>query len=482
MFSSVVLLAGIAALANAEYLTATPATVYESETISPQNADYDKVNKKFPAHSGWYNDQLIHYYKFRMYTPGTYPTKIVPGQPPQVPIGKVFMITTDGTKDTVIADQKPILEFHTIDGESYSDFVELVFVTAPAGYVANTYKALDDLVKNNVVKTPTGKYINMPVVPTGSKLAMPGNEAMAAPIEPVIAFYKGVEVQTFVFEVSDESLKTKFASTRTVAGADWEITVVPDLVSGGKVSAIPLWHLNQHWDGVTTGTNSGGPNPMGQRNVINLDRADTGYSPLWAIEWVTKLPVNYRPDDASSNAAMTTANGFAVSATPMLVNCPDVGAVGPVNSAKKTTFGGAVATDAEVILQGALIMMGGIELKAVTPNAVEIGSTTTNGMGGYVFKFTASVLGEERMVKIMKGDDLLETFVIKVEGDEAAAGPTTTAAPVDGSTTAAAPVNGTTAPVNGTTVAEGSATTDDSAAASLTVAVVAAFAALALLF
>jgi len=30
--------------------------------------DYDKVNSMFVAHSGWYNDKLVHYYKFMIHT------------------------------------------------------------------------------------------------------------------------------------------------------------------------------------------------------------------------------------------------------------------------------------------------------------------------------------------------------------------------------------------------------------------------------
>ena len=49
-----------------DYLTQAPATVYESEQMSPQNMDYDATNKMFVAHACWYNDRLVHYYKFRM--------------------------------------------------------------------------------------------------------------------------------------------------------------------------------------------------------------------------------------------------------------------------------------------------------------------------------------------------------------------------------------------------------------------------------
>ena len=46
-----------------DYVTEAPATVYEAETTSPQNMDFDQENNMFIAHSGWLNDKLIHYYK-----------------------------------------------------------------------------------------------------------------------------------------------------------------------------------------------------------------------------------------------------------------------------------------------------------------------------------------------------------------------------------------------------------------------------------
>jgi hypothetical protein len=61
---------------GSDYLDAAPATVYEAAEMSPQNMDFDAENMMFVAHSGWYNDMLIHYYKFRIFAPSFYPGKI----------------------------------------------------------------------------------------------------------------------------------------------------------------------------------------------------------------------------------------------------------------------------------------------------------------------------------------------------------------------------------------------------------------------
>lgn len=60
---------------GSDYIDETPATVYEADEMSPQTMDYDRANKMFMAHSGWYNDKLIHYYKFRIFAPMMYPGK-----------------------------------------------------------------------------------------------------------------------------------------------------------------------------------------------------------------------------------------------------------------------------------------------------------------------------------------------------------------------------------------------------------------------
>jgi hypothetical protein len=82
---------GIAA-ARAECLTDAPPTVYEDVNISPQNIDFNPTNNLFIAHAGWYNDALVHYYKFRIFSPSTYEGVIAPGSTAaSVPIQKVFL-------------------------------------------------------------------------------------------------------------------------------------------------------------------------------------------------------------------------------------------------------------------------------------------------------------------------------------------------------------------------------------------------------
>ena len=48
------------------------------------------------------------------------------------------------------------------------------------------------------------------------------------------------------------------------------------------------------------------------RNLIQLDRVDQGYSPLWHIQWLTQLPMNYVADDISNPVDVDTSVGFEI--------------------------------------------------------------------------------------------------------------------------------------------------------------------------
>lgn len=384
----------------ARAITSAPPTVYEASTMSPQNMDYDAVNKMFIAHSGWLNDKLVHYYKFRIFAPSTYPGVIAPGASSEaVPTQKIYIVTKDGTLGGAIGD--PIIQYHHEDGTSYSDFMEIHFVTAPENYEANTFKSEEDILSSLAAKVSSGIMLNLPVVPTDSTLQDPHNGGTEkAPIAPVKVWYKCVEVWTYVFEVNDQAAADFFASTRTEDPDDFAfaIPVVP-FATSGSVSAIPLWHVNQYSRGVVDGENGGGPSPKGMRNIINLDRADPGYSPLWSINWVTALPINYLADEVSNPVDITPANGFDTFMTPMFVNCPDIGNVGTETNPLMTTEHETsidIANESNWIMgtDKTLIFKPDILVSFHTDDGTEIDSTFTNMMGAYELELMSDLIPE----------------------------------------------------------------------------------------
>jgi hypothetical protein len=402
-----------------DYIQSAPATVYEAAEMSPQNMDFDSENNMFVAHSGWYNDREIHYYKFRMFTPSTYEGVIAPGSTfGDVPMQKIYIVTTTGDMSGAIG--KPIIEYHTADGNNYSDFMEINLVTAPEGYTEDMYRSEGDITGDNATVVDTGIVCNIPVVPTNSILQHPALKGTdAAPISPVAVWYKGVDVQTFVFEVTDQLAADYFAPTRTTpTDSGFNITVINFANADVGVFAIPLWHLNQYSRGVTEG-NGGGPSPTGMRNIINLDRTDAGYSPLWQIHWVTDLPLNYLADEVSNSVNLKEDDGFVSVETPMFVNCPDIGSVGTEdNPNTKDNFQTEIDTStASTWIQGShmtLIMQGDVQVSIQMVNGTEISSTQTNMLGGYEIQLMSSdIPNGTKVIDVLTKGELIRAITIQ---------------------------------------------------------------------
>jgi len=247
------------------------------------------------------------------------------------------------------------------------------------------------------------------------------------------AWYKGVPVQTFVFEVTDDQAADYFASTRTstdittsaerAKDQDYAITTTP-FASTELVSAIPIWHVNQFSKGVVEGENGGGPNPAGMRNVINLDRGDAGYSPLWNVLWATEMPINYSADEFRNANQGTTANGFEFFTTPMYVNCPDIGPLGPVTE-KDVMFQPDIVLEAQT---DSFVIIGSDKTLILTPdmevsfviNGETIATTTTNMMGGYEYTLMASDIGEDvAKVEVVANGEVIRTIEVLQSGSAA---------------------------------------------------------------
>jgi hypothetical protein len=350
--------------------------------------------------------------QFRVFAPGTYPG-LISGPPDMssssdVPVQDIHFTTTTGDMSGVVG--KPIIQYHHTDGLGYSDFMRVNFITVGPDYVPNTLQSVGDVVDQNFTPVPTTVILNIPVVPTGATLQNPATKGTTtAPIEPFTVFYKGQEITTYVFEVTDQAAKDFFDPlTRTSGDADFAVTVSQFGISGTNVFSIPLWHVNQFSRGVTAGM-GGGPSPDGQRNIINSDRGMPGYSPLWQLFWLTEMPVDYLADQVSHFEDMTADNGFVWATTPMFVNCPDVGAVGTEeNSLKLDTYetmidpsadsNWVIGSDMSLIFQAGVEVMFEASETVVTPLSNDVGTiretvvatTQTNGMGAYEYELMSS--------------------------------------------------------------------------------------------
>jgi hypothetical protein len=87
--------------------------------------------------------------------------------------------------------------------------------------------------------------------------------------------------------------------------------------SGSTVATAPIYVF-------VTGTNADGSPQFveGQHNIVDVLPDETGYSDLWQVMLVT-VPEDYEPDSVKSKADID-AEGFDITPTDMLVNCPIV--------------------------------------------------------------------------------------------------------------------------------------------------------------
>jgi len=195
------------------------------------------------------------------------------------------MVTTTG--DLTGAVGWPILEYHHIDGLVYTDFMEIYYVNAPEAYAANDFKSVSDIQESGATTTASNVFINLPIVPSGATLQHPVTKGTnVAPISETLVWYKGQEVWMYAFEVTDQTAADYFANTRDdPADSDYAITVQPNLVNGGNVLAIPLWHMNQFSRGIVEGENGGGPDLASPQLVLDLPMP---------LQWLT-LPFAFLP-------------------------------------------------------------------------------------------------------------------------------------------------------------------------------------------
>lgn len=203
----------------------------------------------------------------------------------------IFVLFYEGTGQKV-SGQLNIVD--DIPGDSdYNDFWQVVRVTVPDDYVANTATSLDDLVEGGYPMDETTTLVNCPVVPEGSTASEGGGaEGLTQ------GWFRDEAV--FYFNFGEAPLET------TGAGA---VPTSPILVS---------FNVNPDEDG-------GGP-PSGfmaqgssvqTHNVIATLPADAGYSPLWEV-----MPYDNTafPDVWNLESALD-APSFGTAA---LVNCPVV--------------------------------------------------------------------------------------------------------------------------------------------------------------
>ena len=179
----------------------------------------------------------------------------------------------------------------------YNDFWQVMKVTVPDGYVANSATSLDDLEAAGYAVEATSTLVNCPIVPDGSTATEGGGAAGLT-----TGWYRGQLVHYFNF--FEAPLEVTASGEVPTSPIFVTFNVNPDQPGGGPPSG-----FETEGDGVQT------------HNVTADVPQDADYSPLWEV-----MPYdNASFDDVHDLASALQAPGFGTAA---VVNCPVV-FVGP---------------------------------------------------------------------------------------------------------------------------------------------------------
>lgn len=226
--------------------------------------------KRYNLVSGWYRGNDAKYWDFGMASPTNASGAVSPA-----PIYAFATGKNDDGSPRLVSGQHNIID--VLPGQpGYSDLWEVMLVTVPTSYVADSIRTKADIEAKGFKAASAGIFVNCPVVPTGSTLEN-GNAL-------VQGWYHGEAVQ------------------------------YPDFGMNPPVS-IPIWAF-------ATGLNPDGSPKLveGQRNVIDAIPGQPGYSAFWRVNLVM-VGSGYTANTIKS-AADVAASGFPVTQTPLVVNCP----------------------------------------------------------------------------------------------------------------------------------------------------------------
>jgi hypothetical protein len=180
--------------------------------------------------------------------------------------------------------------------EGYSDFWQVIKVTVPKGYTANTVSSFAEIRDAGYALTPTAMLVNCPIVPEGSTARLrAGGESS----ELHRGWYRGQVVFYFTFE--EKQLTTTRSGQVPLSPIFVAFNVNPDLPNCGPPSGFVTER-----DGMQT------------HNVVASLPASEGYSPLWLVSVYDNADFAKVKDIEGIARAKVLAQGVAT------VNCPIV--------------------------------------------------------------------------------------------------------------------------------------------------------------
>lgn len=224
------------------------------------------------------NGERIKYYNFDVQPVGPAP---------------IFVLVRQGETDAV-RDQLNIVD--VIPGDAgYNDFWQVMKVTVPANYVANTVTSVDEIRTRGYRVEPTTMIVNCPIVPEGSiaRLRLGGGSAALTH-----GWYRGNVVAYFNFD--EAPITTTAQGTVPLASIFVSFKINPDQPAGGPPSGFKTE-----------------PESEQTHNVAASLPGQPGYTPLWSVR-----PWNNTAFDVVHDlASALVAPGFDPAGN---VNCPIV--------------------------------------------------------------------------------------------------------------------------------------------------------------
>jgi hypothetical protein len=227
------------------------------------------------------NGEIIQYYNFDVQ-----PTTPAP----------IYVLFKDG-ESMPVADQLNIIDVIPGD-QGYNDFWQVVKVTVPSNYVANTVTSYQQIVDKKYTTQVTNMLVNCPVVPEGSTAMLRGGGESN---QLSRGWYKSTVVKYFNF--LEKSLTT---------------------IGNGLVPVSPIYvtfNINPDPNNPSSGPPSGFVTETGSdqtHNVAATLPSDAAYSPLWLVNVYDNADFDMVSNLSSAQGVNILATGVA---TP---NCPIV--------------------------------------------------------------------------------------------------------------------------------------------------------------
>ena len=205
----------------------------------------------------------------------------------------IFVLFRQG-ETAPVRDQLNIVD--VIPGQvGYNDFWQVMKVTVPANYVANTITSVEEIRAAGYRIDPTTMIVNCPVVPEGSVARLKFGGGASALTH---GWYRGQVVAYFNFD--EAPITASAQGTVPLAPIFVAFAINPDQPSGGAPSGFKTEAGSQQ-----------------THNVVASLPGQAGYSPLWSV-----MPWNNSAFDAVHDlASALAAPGYGAD---VLVNCPVV--------------------------------------------------------------------------------------------------------------------------------------------------------------